>query len=111
MDNKSHIEKKVQEAFDSLDGLQPVSPAPFFYTRLTSRLVEQESNVWEVITRLLSRPVISVAAILLLVLLNTFVVIRKDASFHYVRSDQQETAFVDQYKQVNSFYDVENSQP
>ena len=111
MDKKSLIEKGVQEAMDSLDGIQRVSPSPFFYTRLVSRLSDHKQSVWEDITTLLSRPVIFVLSILALILLNTLVVIKKETTFHYSAPDQQESVFVDKYKQANSFYDIENAQP
>jgi hypothetical protein len=69
MMQKHNIEKKIEEALNSLDGIQPASIQPFFYTRLKARL-EQTKGVWENVSSFLSRPLMLSGTICMVLLLN-----------------------------------------
>ena len=111
MDKKANLEKLIQGTLDSLNGLAPSSPAPFFYTRLQARLMRSEKNIWEKISGVIAQPAFAVLSIVLVVLLNTVVVVRNETAVTFPVPDQTEMAVMDEYKQATSFYDVENVQP
>jgi len=46
MKQDPNIQKKVEEALSSLDGIQRAQPGPYFVTRLTARLQNDKRNVW-----------------------------------------------------------------
>ena len=86
------LEKKVQDALDSLDGIQRAEPRPYFYTRLTARLQANDRTIWETMGSFLARPVVAVAGLCFILILNAFILIRQDAdpsvSFPVANSDQ-----------------------
>lgn len=74
MNRKEEIAKKVEDTLESFSGVQQVEPAPFFYTRVRSRLEKSRNDIWERIGFFLTKPVIAVSAIMLVILLNLYVV-------------------------------------
>jgi len=75
---KKDIEQKVQEALDSLDGIQRAEPQPYFYTRLIARLQKDEKTVWETMGSFLARPAVAVAGLFLILILNVTILLRED---------------------------------
>ena len=71
MENKRHldIDKKINEAMDSLEGLGKAEAPPFFYTRLEARM-EQELAPTRGALAFFSNPKWSVAMLSLFMILN-----------------------------------------
>lgn len=78
MQNKPDIDKKVQELLSSLDGIKRAEPKPFFYTRLIGRLQQEKRTIWESIGSFLARPVVAVASLCFILVLNGFILFRQD---------------------------------
>jgi hypothetical protein len=103
MMKKNNIQQRVEDAMESLDGIQQVAPAPFFYTRLKARLERAEKSVWETIGSFISRPAVVFATICLVLLLNVTVLFRGHSS-------EIATPSADQNEQtLNNAYDVASS--
>ena len=64
------LNKKIEEAMQSIDGIEKASPRPFLFTRLEARM-QNERNIWSKISSFVARPVIAFACICL-VLGNKF---------------------------------------
>ena len=109
MTKMTTIQKKVEEALESITGIKPASPAPFFYTRLEARLQREESNNWERMSQFISRPAFAFSTVLIVLMLNIFVAFIETSS----STDQQEISEVATADDLgtNSFYDIENVQP
>jgi hypothetical protein len=78
MNKQQDIDKKVNEALESLDGIQRAEPGTWFFTRVQNRLRRDEQNVWESTGRFLSRPVIAIAGLFLVLSLNIFILVGKE---------------------------------
>ena len=74
---KMNTQQKVDEVMDSLDGIQPAAPAPFFYTRVIGRLQREENGTWEKIATFLSKPAVAVAGLFVIILFNGFLVLKQ----------------------------------
>ena len=72
------IEQRVQEAMDSLEGIQRAEPQPYFYTRLTARLQRDEKTIWETMGSFMARPAVAVAGLCLILVLNVALLLRQD---------------------------------
>lgn len=105
------MEQKLEKALESLDGIQRATPQPYFYTRLKARLTREEKE-WGGITGFISRPVYALAMICVVLLINTWAVVRDNsdpttaqANALQMVTDQQ---LPDEYNvAVNTFYDYE----
>ena len=71
MKQQSEIEKRVEDALNSLDGIQRAEPQPWLYSRVKGRLSkEEEKTGWEVISSFLSKPAVAIAGLFLILGLN-----------------------------------------
>ena len=66
--------KWVDEAMQSLDGIQRVPANPFLYTRILAR-IENKMGMWEKAAGLLSKPVFALASIVLFLTINMAVIL------------------------------------
>lgn len=107
---KENINKKIDDALNSLEGIRKAPAPPFFFTRLEARM-QRAKSVWENISSVISKPVFAFATICLVIMLNAFVI------FSSVNTDenaasQSELATVDEYSQLNTpFYEFANTKP
>ena len=66
MKHNYHMDEEIERTLQSLEGIQPAGPKPFFYTRLQARMeqkkVEQKGWQW--------RPAYAYTALGLVLLLN-----------------------------------------
>lgn len=79
MKTRPDVEKRVQEALDSLDGIQRAEPQPFFYTRLMGRLQRDQKTIWETIGSFLAKPAVALAGLAFILLLNVFIVSQRNS--------------------------------
>lgn len=69
MTNKNHVQDQVAKAMSSLDGIQPATANPHLYTRIKAKL-EQEKSSWGWLAAFLSRPIVAVALVATVILIN-----------------------------------------
>lgn len=74
MNDDKHLNEFTESTLNSLDGIQRAEPKPFLYTRLSARM-QRPANIWERSARYLSRPVVAVACLLLVFLVNGIVLL------------------------------------
>jgi len=72
MKRQTGIERKVEDALNSLDGMQRAEPRDWFYTRVKAKLDSEEHTTWSSIGSFLSRPFVAVVTMGLVLLLNGF---------------------------------------
>lgn len=103
--------RKIEKVMQSLDGIRKASPRPFFFTRLEARMQKQK-NGWEKLSLFLSKPVIAIACICLIIMINAAVIL--SSSNLNSANDQQsnELATADEYNSVSApLYEFVNSTP
>ncbi|MBL7708785.1 MAG: hypothetical protein JNJ86_06910 [Chitinophagaceae bacterium] len=112
MKMRPDIDRKVQETLESLDGIQRAEPQPFFYTRLTGRLQHNEKTVWETMGSFISRPVVVIAGLFVILLVNAFMVLRQDtttSNLGFVADQTEQLVTDNEYVlATNSSFDYEN---
>jgi hypothetical protein len=102
------IEQRLEKTLNSFDGIQRATPGPYFFTRLKARLTRQE-NEWSGIAGFISRPAYAFTMICLVLLMNTWIVVRENEDASLVNTLQTTTEQLpDEYNvAVNSFYEYE----
>src|ERR1700730_11356658 len=96
MNDKPHIERKIEETLSSLDHMHRASPRSFFFNRLQARLKEDTLNKWKSLEIFLARPAIAMAAAFLIIVLNVILILRNSEPALPI-GDQAEQAFADEY--------------
>jgi hypothetical protein len=109
MEKKRNMLTKVEDALNSLDGLQKASPGPFFFTRVQAGLRKEETGIWGRIGWFITKPAVAVASLSLVILLNAAVLLyQKQVPSGSGIADQNEPAYADDYNTTvatNSYYD------
>jgi hypothetical protein len=106
-----HLNKKIDEAMQSLHGIEKASPRPFFFTRLEAHMQKQKSH-WEALSSFLTKPVVAIACICLVIIINAAVIL--SSTNLNTSSDQQnnELATADEYNSVSApLYEFVNATP
>lgn len=99
------VEQKIEEILTSLDNISKAGTDPFFYTRLSARLIDQEDSAWMRISGFLSKPLV-IASFLIAVIVGNYMVFSsgEDSS---VKTGYAEVAQDDYNLQSITYYDPE----
>ena len=105
------LNKKVEDAMNSLDGIQRASPNHFFFTRLEARM-QRETGAWDKISSFVAKPIVAFACICLVVMINAAVIFSSTDSQKNIKAQSNELATVDEYTQVSAtLYEFVNTNP
>lgn len=103
--------QKVESILSSLDEIGKSAPQSFFFTRLEARMNKQKNQAGSVV-RFITRPGVAVAAVMIIILLNTYAIFFSARAGTNDTNNATEIASVDEYEQLSfNFYDSENSNP
>ncbi len=100
MDEKE-INKKIDDAMHSIEDISKASPAPFFFTRLEARMM-QERNPWYQLSSFFAKPVIAFACICLVIILNLAVIFKTMNAGETYSKQGSDIASVDEYSQLTT---------
>ena len=105
------LNKKIEDAMRSLDGVKQAPPPPFFLTRLEARM-QRERGTWDKISSFVAKPVVAFACICLIIMINAAVIFSSTESQQASDSQNNELATVDEYTQASStLYEFVNTNP
>ena len=116
MRNNESIERKVQQALNSLDGIRKAGPGPFFFTRVQARLQRQRSSGWEQVVSFITRPSVALGGLCLIILLNAIAFFFQPSGSSGVLASasptMNESGYAEDYSNVaNNFLYDENPEP
>ncbi len=100
-------ESRIIATLNSLEGIQRAKPAPFFFTRLMSKMQIKNESGWERLVVFITRPSVAMVTVALIIFLNML------AAYHEVernaKTDIVEQSYADYYYvNTSSLYDFEN---
>lgn len=114
MKTSGNIENKVEETLNSLDHARRASANPFLYTRIMASLNADEESAWAVAFRFVSRPVIALATVLVIILINSLV-LYKSSETAQTPVQEEDQVFASEYNfsafTADGFYNVNEEQP
>jgi Na+/proline symporter len=96
MKNDFLVEQKVNEALESLDGMQRASANPFLFTRVWQR-VSADNNPWERVASFLARPVFAVAVLVFFLSVNIWAASKKSQVTLASKQQVAEQLFASEY--------------
>ena len=67
------LNKKIDDAMQSMDNINRATPRPFLFTRLEARM-QNEKNIWGRLSSFVARPVVAFACICFVLILNAMVI-------------------------------------
>jgi hypothetical protein len=110
MKQQSDLEKRLEQALSSLDGLQRATPQPWLFSRVKGKLLKSEEKTkWEAIGTFLSKPAVAIAGLILIMALNGVLVFNQESDPSVVTS-QTELVPTDSESLIasSSSFDFEN---
>lgn len=112
MNKKANIQTNVEQAMQSLEGIQSASPGAFFFTRVQARMNKIEQNIWEIVSAFIARPVVAFLVICLVVVMNVIVVFEHKQSSAYLADQPEQSLYDDDFTLASTtFYDDEITEP
>lgn len=109
--NKENINKLVEEALHSVDGISRAEAKPFLLTRIQARMDRQAESVWEKAGWFIGRPAVAFAGLCLIILINLSVIMFNQSSNSDTVTEQVAQSPSDEFSYtVATIYD-ENTQP
>ena len=111
MNRKMDIDKKVDDALNSIDAIERASVPPFFFTRLEARM-QKGKTFWEKTSVFLTNPVFAFGSICIILFFNIYVITSTPATGMDMAQQTNELATLDEYSQVSSnLFEFENLKP
>ena len=109
---EKNIQQKLEDAFQSLDGMQRAEPAPYLLTRINAALANRQPETsWSRIAAFISRPVVAFALMLVLVLVNGLIISGSNSTEAENNMATADNNVYEYAASVTSNYDLENVQP
>ena len=80
MKQQNDLEKRLEQALNSLDGIQRATPQPWLFSRVKGKLLRsEEKTTWEAIGAFLSKPAVAIAGLVLIMTLNGVLLFNQDS--------------------------------
>ena len=70
MTQKEKIQQEIERTLQSLDHVKRAEANPFLYTRIRARIQKQQSSLWERTFSFMSRPMVALAIVFLVMVIN-----------------------------------------
>lgn len=77
MKKETLVNRKVEEALESLDGMQRASANPFLFTRI-QQLLKERNSPWEKVASFLARPAFAVMVVAVFVSVNIWAATKRN---------------------------------
>ena len=109
-----HINKRIEDALASIDGITPAEPKPFLLTRLNAAIRKNASadrTVWGSIAAVIKKPAIAVAALAVVIFVNAVAISTNSAVGKQSVATRTAGTKYDFTISVASIYDTENTEP
>jgi hypothetical protein len=102
-----NTEDEIMATLNCLENLSPAQAAPFFYTRVKSRLErKQENNTWNKLSNVLSNPAFAVAMIALVLSLDGVLLLNKEETAMPVSENSISAEYIEFYDTNQEFYSL-----
>ena len=112
MNKEKSINKALEEAMDSLDGINRAEARPFLLTRINARMNRSAESAWEKAGWFIGRPAVAISGLCLVLLINAAVVMMNRQDEPAVATEQVSQTPADEFSYtVATIYDNENIQP
>ncbi len=112
---KDNFDKKINEDFSSLDGMQRAEAPSWFFTKLEARMLKQANyskGFWGNVISWLTQPAVVFAGICLIIFVNASVLFFKPVSSNDTLATLTEQNTSDEYSQVSAtLFDYETIKP
>jgi hypothetical protein len=112
MNKKEHINKLIEEALGSVDGIRRAEAKPYLLTRINARMSKATESAWEKAGWFIGRPAVAFTGLCMILLINVMVIVVNRSSDTAAVAEQTVQTQSDEFSYtVATIYDNENTQP
>jgi len=111
---KDHIDKKISDAMNSLDGISRATASPYLMTRINAGLSKTPAtSVWARIISFMSKPAFALMALFFVMLVNLVIIFSGELNQNNntTASATSNQGVYEMAINVSSNYDFENQEP
>ncbi len=109
---QSPMDKKIETALQSLEGVQRAKPRPFLMTRINARMQKESLSAWDRAGELLAQPRWILTGLCLVLAINAGLVLFNSKSNDAAVATMEQTNTEEDYSSaVATLYDIENNEP
>lgn len=112
MNREEHINKLVEEALNSVNGVTRAEAKPYLLTRINARMSKGTESLWEKAGRFVTRPAVAFTGLCMVLLVNVIVIASNKSSVPAMATEQVTQNTTDEFSYtVATIYDTDNNQP
>ncbi len=108
MKNYKNIEHQIENALNSIDGIEKASPKPYLLTRINARLNNPVKSAWENAASFISKPSVMVLGLCLVIGVNLTVITFNGFSKTNTDTERQASTFSDEDYFSATFATIDN---
>ena len=82
------IHQKVEDAMQSIEGLQPAEAPPHLYTRIRAGLEKPVESNWSWIASVLAKPSVALTISIILIGVNAWIILSNDRTLNEEKNDR-----------------------
>ena len=109
MINDDNLERRIDDALNSLNGIKSASPKPYLLTRINAGLDKQVSSSWENLALFISRPAVLIVGLCLVIFLNVAVMLSNKTN-NITATAQSISTIADEEDNAATFVTIDNNE-
>ena len=107
MENDKNIERQIEDALNSINGINKATPKPYLLTRINARLSNPVKNSWENAAVFISRPSVMALGLCLVLAVNAGVILLNTFSINKTLAERSAT-ITDEDESSATFVSIDN---
>lgn len=108
MINDENIDRQIEKAFDSIDGIQRAIPKPYLLTRIHARLGKNVKNFWDNAAIFMSRPAVMALGLCLIAAINVVVILQNKSSAGNTIAEHSINTMAEEDDYATTFATIDN---
>ena len=108
MINDENINRRIEEALNSIDGIKRATPKAYLLTRINARLGNQAKNFWDNAAIFMSRPAVMVLGLCLILTINITVILQNKSSANNTVAERTVNTVADEDEYSTTFVTIDN---
>jgi hypothetical protein len=112
MNKQENVDKLIEDALNSVEGIVRAEPKPFLLTRINARMRKGTESAWEKAGWFIGRPAVAFTGLCTILFINVMVVMFNKSSTPAAVTELVAQTPADEFSYtVATIYDIENPQP
>lgn len=108
MTDDENIDRQIEKAFDSIDGIQRAIAKPYLLTRINARLGKEVKNFWDTAAIFMSRPAMMPLGLCLIATINVVVILQNKSAAANTVAEHTVNTMAEEDDYATTFATIDN---